>query len=104
MTALQPSAGAATNGRMGDTATYELEGHVATITYNRPEALNAINGEMRRDLNDAFSRFRDDESAWVAIVTGEGRAFCSGGDLRGGSGATGEFPGTFWEKPTINSF
>ena len=50
---------------MNDAVWYELDGHVATITYNRPEALNAINGEMRRDLNDAFSRFRDDEDAWV---------------------------------------
>src|SRR5712671_374732 len=89
---------------MGDTATYEREGHVATITYNRPEALNAINGEMRRDLNDAFSRFRDDEEAWVAIVTGAGKAFCAGADLRDGAHSAGDFPGTFWEKPTINSF
>ena len=59
---------------------------------------------MRRDLNDAFSRFRDDEDAWVAIVTGAGRAFCAGADLRDGGGSTGEFAGTFWEKPTINSF
>ena len=85
--------------------TYELEGHVATITYNRPEALNAINAEMRGDLNAAFSRFRDDEDAWVGIVTGAGRAFCAGADIRGGgAGSTGEFAGTFWEKPTINSF
>jgi enoyl-CoA hydratase/carnithine racemase len=85
-------------------ATFQLDGHVATITYNRPEALNAVNGEMRRDLNDAFSRFRDDEDAWVAIVTGAGRAFCTGGDVRDGGGSIGEFAGTFWEKPTINSF
>ena len=83
---------------------YELDGHVATITYNRPEVLNAINGELRQDLNAAFSRFRDEEDAWIAIVTGEGRAFCAGADLRDGAGATGEFPGSFWEKPTINSF
>jgi enoyl-CoA hydratase/carnithine racemase len=89
---------------MGDTATYELDGHIATITYNRPDALNAINGEMRRDLNDAFARFRDDEDAWVGIVTGAGRAFCAGADLRDGAGAAGDFPGSFWEKPTINSF
>jgi E-phenylitaconyl-CoA hydratase len=89
---------------MGDAVTFELDGHVATITYNRPEALNAINGEMRRDLNDAFSRLRDDEDAWVAIVTGAGRAFCAGADLRDGAGSTGEFAGTFWEKPTLNSF
>ena len=43
---------------MGDTVRYELDGHVATITYDRPERLNAVNGELRRDLNDAFSRFR----------------------------------------------
>lgn len=83
---------------------YDLDGHVATITYNRPDALNAINGEMRRDLNDAFSRFRDDEDAWIAIVTGAGKAFCAGADLRDGGGSAGDFPGTFWEKPTINSF
>jgi E-phenylitaconyl-CoA hydratase len=89
---------------MTDSVRYELDDHVATITYNRPEALNAVNGDMRRGLNGAFSRFRDDEDAWVAIVTGAGRAFCAGGDLRDGAGSIGEFPGTFWEKPTINSF
>ena len=89
---------------MGDSVTFELHDHVATITYNRPEVLNAINADMRRDLNAAFCRFRDDEEAWVAIVTGAGRAFCAGGDLRDGAGAAGEFAGTFWEKPTLNSF
>src|SRR5438128_8093972 len=87
-----------------DAVLYELEGHVATITYNRPDALNAINGEMRRDLNAAFDRFRTEDAAWVAIVTGAGRAFCAGADLRDGAGSAGEFGGTFWEKPTINSF
>lgn len=91
---------------MGDTVLYELDEdrHVATITYNRPEALNAINGEMRTDLNEAFARFRDDEAAWIGIVTGAGRAFCAGADLRGGGNSAGDFPGTFWEKPTVNSF
>ena len=64
-------------------------GHVATITYNRPDALNAVNGELRRDLNAAFARFRDEEEAWVGIVTGAGRAFCAGADLRDGQGSTG---------------
>jgi enoyl-CoA hydratase/carnithine racemase len=89
---------------MADTVLYERSGHVATITYNRPGALNAVNGELRRDLNAAFARFRDEEEAWVAVVTGAGRAFCAGADLRDGQGSTGEFPGTFWEKPTLNSF
>ena len=88
---------------MTDAVRYSLDGHVATITYSRPEVLNAIDGEMRQGLNDAFSRFRDDEDAWVAIVTGAGRAFCAGADVRAG-GAVGEFAGTFWEKPTVNSF
>jgi enoyl-CoA hydratase/carnithine racemase len=89
---------------MADSVLYQRHGHVSTITYNRPEVLNAVNGEMRRDLNDAFARFRDDDEAWVAIVTGAGRAFCAGADLRDGAGATGEFSGSFWEKPTLNSF
>ena len=89
---------------MTDTVRYQLDGHVATITYNRPQALNAINGEMRLGLNQAFARFRDSEDAWVGIVTGEGRAFCAGADLKGVGAAAGEFPGTFWEKPTQNSF
>src|SRR5947209_9406202 len=89
---------------MGDTVLYELDDHVTTITYNRPEALNAVNGELRRDLNGAFARFRDEEDAWVGIVTGAGRAFCAGADLRDGTGSIGDFPGTFWEKPTTNSF
>src|SRR3954453_14302178 len=89
---------------MAGTVLYELDGHVATITYNRPEVMNAINGELRVDLNEAFARFRDDEDAWGAIVTGAGRAFCVGADLKDGRGAVGEFAGTFWEKPTTNSF
>jgi len=89
---------------MGGTVLYELDGHVATITYNRPEAMNAVNRELRDDLNAAFARFRDEEAAWVAIVTGAGRAFCAGADVKDGAGATGTFPGTFWEKPTANSF
>jgi enoyl-CoA hydratase/carnithine racemase len=87
-----------------DLVRYDRDGHVATITYNRPERLNAINGAMRQALNAAFSRFRDDEDAWVGIVTGAGRAFCAGADLRGEGDPTGEFTGTFWERPTVNSF
>src|ERR1700722_15711938 len=78
---------------MADTVLYERRDDVATITYNRPGALNA-----------AHDGFRDEEEAWVGIVTGAGRAFCAGADLRDGQGSTGEFPGTFWEKPTLNSF
>ena len=83
------------DGPYGEAATYERDGHVATITYNRPEALNAVNGALRRDLNAAWERFVADEEAWVGIVTGAGdKAFCAGADLRDGTGSVGEFPGT----------
>ena len=84
--------------------TYELDEHVAVITYNRPDKLNAINGELRTDLNAAWERFRGDDDAWVAIVTGAGRAFCVGADLHDGAGSAGTWPGSFWEIPTVNSF
>ncbi|CAA0127079.1 putative enoyl-CoA hydratase echA8 [Mycolicibacterium vanbaalenii] len=84
--------------------TYELEDHVATITLNRPEARNAINGALRDELNAAWDRFREEEDAWVGILTASGDVFCAGGDLKDGAGAVGTFGGTFWEKPTINSF
>ncbi len=83
---------------------YEQENNVVTITYNRPEQLNTINGQMREELNSAWARFIEDETAWVAILTGKGSVFCAGADLKDGKGSAGTFPGTFWEKPTINSF
>jgi len=103
-----PDMGDMTPGRVdpvGTAATYGRDGHVATITYNRPEALNAVNGEMRRDLNAAWGRFMADEEAWVAILTGAGdRAFCAGADLKDSAGSVGDWPGSFWEIPTVNSF
>lgn len=84
--------------------TYALADHVATITLNRPEARNAINGALRTELNAAWERFRDEEDAWVGILTANGEVYCAGADLKDGAGAAGTFAGTFWEKPTINSF
>lgn len=83
---------------------YERDGHVATITYDRPEKLNAIDGAMRDGLNAAFERFRADDEAWVGIVTGSGRAFCAGADFASERNPAGDFPGSFWERPTVNSF
>jgi len=88
-----------------DLVRYDIDGHVATITLDRPEKLNAIDGALRRDLNAAFTRLREDDDARVAIVTGSGRAFCAGADLRSQTGSpAGDFPGSFWERPTVNSF
>ena len=67
---------------MGDTVLYEVQDRIATITLNRPEVLNAMNRQLRADLNEAMGRFDQDDDAWVAIVTGAGRAFCAGRDLK----------------------
>jgi enoyl-CoA hydratase/carnithine racemase len=57
-------------------AILERDGRVATITINRPEAMNALNSAVRRGLAEAFAAFRDDPDLWVAILTGVGeRAF-----------------------------
>lgn len=86
------------------TVLYEVRDHIATITMNRPEARNAINGEMRKGLNEAWTNFLEDEDAWVGVLTAAGDVYCAGADLKDGAGSVGTFGGTFWEKPTINSF
>ncbi|MGI9598923.1 MAG: enoyl-CoA hydratase/isomerase family protein [Acidimicrobiales bacterium] len=88
---------------MGDTVTYAREGHIATITYNRPEAMNAINGQLRRDLNAAWEQLRVDDEAWVAIVTGSGKAFCAGADLKDPGSSVGNDEHSFWEVPSFTS-
>jgi enoyl-CoA hydratase/carnithine racemase len=60
---------------------YACEDHVATLTLNRPERLNAFNDELVVALNDALRRFDADPEAHVAILTGRGRAFSSGADV-----------------------
>lgn len=62
---------------------YEKDGHVVTITINRPEVHNCINWETATELQKAWTAFRDDKDAFVAIMTGAGdKAFCSGWDLK----------------------
>lgn len=62
---------------------YEKKDKIAYITFNRPERLNAIGIEFREQLQQADTRFFNDEDAWVAIYTGAGeRAFCAGLDLK----------------------
>jgi len=62
---------------------YDLADGVATITIDRPEAMNAINGAVREGLWDAFRRFVDEDEALVAILTATGeKVFCAGADLK----------------------
>lgn len=65
------------------------EGGVRIITFNRPEVKNCIGTRMHRELVHAFDRFRSDEDAKVAVITGAGdSAFCAGGDLKSNFHAT----------------
>jgi len=79
---------------------YEKKDHIAYITLNRPERMNALGAELSQQLREAENNFAEDADAWVAIYTGAGeRAFCAGLDLkeraeRGGSpgGRSGSAP------------
>jgi enoyl-CoA hydratase/carnithine racemase len=68
------------------TVLYEVRDHIAYVTLNRPDALNAINRELGGALEDTWHRYNADDDAWVAILTANGRAFCSGADLRDRAG------------------
>lgn len=61
---------------------FDVRDHVATITLNRPEVMNALNRQMYADLTDAAHTCDRDPDVRVVLVTGAGRAFCSGDDVR----------------------
>jgi E-phenylitaconyl-CoA hydratase len=56
------------------------DNRLAIITLNRPEKLNAVSEDLLTDLREAWLRYRDDADAWLAILTGKGRAFTAGAD------------------------
>ena len=60
----------------------ERSNGIATVTLNRPEALNALSSALRQGLTNAFRELAEDESVRVVILTGAGRAFCAGVDLK----------------------
>ena len=62
--------------------TYEKKGRIAYLTLNRPESRNALSYELMGELEKAWVDFRDDDDLWVAILTGAGKAFCAGLDLK----------------------
>jgi enoyl-CoA hydratase/carnithine racemase len=67
---------------MADKLLYEKRDRIARLTINRPEARNAIDPDVHRLMVEAWADFRDDDSVDVAILTGEGEAFCAGADLK----------------------
>ena len=67
---------------MAETVLYEKQGNVVVMTLNRPAALNSINRQLRRELAEAITQFDGESDAYVGIITGAGRAFCAGRDLK----------------------
>lgn len=64
-----------------ETILYEVDDRVATITFNRPDQLNAISPRMVSELRHAYAAAEADEDVWTIVVTGAGRAFCAGADV-----------------------
>ena len=67
---------------MAETILYEKRGNIVVITLNRPAALNSINRQLRSELSDAITQFDEEDDSYVGIITGAGRAFCAGRDLK----------------------
>lgn len=68
---------------------YEKRGHIAYVTINRPEVMNALHHDANVELSHVFNDFKQDDEAWVAILTGAGqKAFSAGNDLKATAAAT----------------
>jgi enoyl-CoA hydratase len=78
---------------MADVLTEELEPGIVLVTMNRPERLNALSQGLISELHTTFERIGTDRHARVVILTGAGRGFCAGADLKGVEGEHGA-PGT----------
>jgi len=63
-------------------ALYETHGHVAVVTLNRPDALNAVNAALSAAAGAGFERAANDPDVRAVVITGAGRAFCAGADLK----------------------
>jgi enoyl-CoA hydratase len=87
-----------------ETLIYEHQGHVVTLTYNRPDQHNAVNRTMNRELHHAWQRFRDDDEAFVLVITGAGETtFCAGWDLADAAAMTETPDWEFFRRSLYNS-
>ncbi|MCK9486592.1 MAG: enoyl-CoA hydratase/isomerase family protein [Dehalococcoidia bacterium] len=78
----QPANADSTSQAEGEPLLLDVRQGVAWITLNRPDALNALNGDLTAALMAALERVRDDDAIRVGVITGAGRAFCAGADLK----------------------
>ena len=77
------------------TIEYEKQGHIAYVTLNRPEKLNAMNADMHRELGEVWDDFQKDPEMRAAILSGNGRCFSAGADLSGGAPVQYRYSGQF---------
>src|SRR3954451_5822142 len=61
---------------------YEVRGRVALLTLNRPEARNAVNGDVARGMEAGIDKLEDDPEVWVGVLAHNGPVFCAGADLK----------------------
>jgi 2-(1,2-epoxy-1,2-dihydrophenyl)acetyl-CoA isomerase len=90
-----------------ETIQYEKRDHVAVLTLNRPDRLNALNGALLSELHQIFDAARLDDQVRALVVTGAGRGFCSGADVGGGGGeqaSRGGFAGEEGQSGTLDPF
>ncbi len=82
---------------------YELEGHVARVTIDRPRVLNALDLASEQALREIWGRIETDPQVWVVVLTGAGeRAFCVGADMS--AQATGETGLAYWKRERPGGF
>ncbi|TCN49787.1 enoyl-CoA hydratase/carnithine racemase [Rhodococcus sp. SMB37] len=83
-----------------ETIEYAVDGHTATLTLDRPEALNALSPHMITELRAAYAEAENDDKVWTLVVTANGRAFCTGADVK-------EIPGdgkVVNERPYLSTY
>ncbi|MFD6895151.1 enoyl-CoA hydratase/isomerase family protein [Rhodococcus sp. NPDC060086] len=83
-----------------ETIEYAVDGHTATLTLDRPEALNALSPHMITELRAAYAEAENDDEIWTLVVTANGRAFCTGADVK-------EIPGdgkVVNERPYLSTY
>ena len=76
-----------------ETIVFTVENNLAVLTMNRPESLNAVNSQLIKEMRDAVKRVNDNPELRALVITGAGRGFCSGADLKGSSKRARDAPG-----------
>ena len=83
-----------------ETILYDVEDRIATLTFNRPDQLNALSPLMVRELRVAYEAAEADDDVWILLVTGAGRAFCAGADV----GEISDDGRVVYEEPYLSTY